>query len=110
MANFAREVVDAGADGLVLFNRFYQPDLDLDTLEVVNRVELSHPGELRLPLRWIAILRPQLGAGRLDRRDLGRALRHRRREGADGRRGCRDAHLGGAPARPRALRVSSRRS
>ena len=61
MANFARGVVDAGADGLVLFNRFYQPDLDLDTLDVVNRVELSHPGELRLPLRWIAILRPQLG-------------------------------------------------
>jgi dihydroorotate dehydrogenase (fumarate) len=61
MASFARGVVEAGADGLVLFNRFYQPDLDLDTLEVVNRVELSHPGELRLPLRWIAILRPQLG-------------------------------------------------
>ena len=63
MANMARRVVDAGADGLVLFNRFYQPDLDLDTLEVVNRVELSRPSELRLPLRWIAILRPQLGAG-----------------------------------------------
>jgi dihydroorotate dehydrogenase (fumarate) len=61
MAHFAAEVVGAGADGLVLFNRFYQPDLDLDTFEVVNRVELSHPGELRLPLRWIAILRPQLG-------------------------------------------------
>jgi dihydroorotate dehydrogenase (fumarate) len=61
MANFAAAVVDAGADGLVLFNRFYQPDLDLDSLEVVNRVELSQPGELRLPLRWIAILRPQLG-------------------------------------------------
>jgi len=63
MANLARGVVDAGADGLVLFNRFYQPDLDLDTLEVVNRVELSRPSELRLPLRWIAILRPQLGTG-----------------------------------------------
>ncbi len=63
MAHFAAEAVDAGADGLVLFNRFYQPDLDLDTLEVVNRVELSQPGELRLPLRWIAILRPQLGPG-----------------------------------------------
>jgi dihydroorotate dehydrogenase (fumarate) len=62
MANFARGVVEAGADGLVLFNRFYQPDLDLETLEIVNRVELSQPGELRLPLRWIAILRPQLGA------------------------------------------------
>jgi dihydroorotate dehydrogenase (fumarate) len=47
----------------VLFNRFYQPDLDLDTLDIVNRVELSHPSELRLPLRWIAILRPQLGMG-----------------------------------------------
>ena len=61
MANFAAAVVGAGADGLVLFNRFYQPDLDLDALEVVNRVELSTPSELRLPLRWIAILRPQLG-------------------------------------------------
>jgi len=61
MANFADRAVAAGADGLVLFNRFYQPDLDLDTLEVVPRVELSHPRELRLPLRWIAILRPQLG-------------------------------------------------
>ncbi len=61
MANFAARVVDAGADGLVLFNRFYQPDLDLDSLEVVPRVELSNPWELRLPLRWIAILSPQLG-------------------------------------------------
>jgi dihydroorotate dehydrogenase (fumarate) len=61
MANFARRVVAADADGLVLFNRFYQPDLDLDSLEVVNRIELSRPWELRLPLRWIAILRPQLG-------------------------------------------------
>ena len=50
-----------GADGLVLFNRFYQPDLDLDTLGVVHRVELSRSWELRLPLRWIGILRPQLG-------------------------------------------------
>ena len=61
MANFARRVVDTGADGLVLFNRFYQPDLDLDTLDVVVRLELSRRAELRLPLRWIAILRPQLG-------------------------------------------------
>ncbi len=61
MANVARHVIDAGADGLVLFNRFYQPDLDLDTLEVVARLDLSQPWELRLPLRWIAILRPELG-------------------------------------------------
>jgi dihydroorotate dehydrogenase (fumarate) len=60
-AAFARRAREAGADGLVLFNRFYQPDLDLETLEVVNRVELSTPSDLRLPLRWIAILRPQLG-------------------------------------------------
>lgn len=60
-ANVAARIVAAGADGLVLFNRFYQPDLDLETLEVVPRLELSQRWELRLPLRWIAILRPQLG-------------------------------------------------
>ncbi|HYN92006.1 MAG TPA: dihydroorotate dehydrogenase-like protein [Thermoleophilaceae bacterium] len=63
LAGFALAVVDAGANGLVLFNRFYQPDLDADTREVVPRLELSRPWELRLPLRWIAILRPHL-AGR----------------------------------------------
>ena len=63
MANFANRVVAAGADGLVLFNRFYQPDLDLDSFDVVPRVELSSQWELRLPMRWIAILRPQLGTG-----------------------------------------------
>ena len=63
MANIAGRVVGAGADGLVLFNRFYQPDLDLDTFDVVTKVSLSHPSELRMPLRWIAILRPQLGVG-----------------------------------------------
>jgi dihydroorotate dehydrogenase (fumarate) len=61
MANFAARVVATGADGLVLFNRFYQPDLDLENLDVVPRLELSQPWELRLPMRWIAILRPQLG-------------------------------------------------
>ncbi len=59
-AHFAVDVARAGADGLVLFNRFYQPDLDLETLDVLPRIELSHTGELRLPLRWIAILRPRL--------------------------------------------------
>jgi dihydroorotate dehydrogenase (fumarate) len=61
MANFARQVAAAGAEGLVLFNRFYQPDLDLETRDVVPRIDLSQPWELRLPLRWIAILRPILG-------------------------------------------------
>jgi dihydroorotate dehydrogenase (fumarate) len=60
-ANFAAAVTAAGADGLVLFNRFYQPDFDLDALDVVPRIELSQAWELRLPVRWIAILRPQLG-------------------------------------------------
>jgi dihydroorotate dehydrogenase (fumarate) len=61
LASFARSAVEAGADGLVLFNRFYTPDLDLESLEVVARLELSTSAELRLPMRWIAILRPQLG-------------------------------------------------
>lgn len=54
--NFARRLVDAGADGLVLFNRFYQPDFDLDELEIVHSLDLSTSAELRLPLRWISIL------------------------------------------------------
>jgi len=62
MGNLALQVVDAGADGLVLFNRFYQPDIDLDTLEVASRLNLSDPTELRLPLRWIGILHGQLPA------------------------------------------------
>lgn len=56
MAHMARRLVDAGADGLVLFNRFYQPDIDLEELEIVPNVQLSSSAELRLPLRWIAIL------------------------------------------------------
>ena len=56
MANFAERIAEAGADGLVLFNRFYQPDLDLETLDVEPRVDLSEPWEIRLPLRWMAIL------------------------------------------------------
>lgn len=56
LPNLARSFVDAGADGLVLFNRFYQPDFDLDTFEVVPNLQLSTSYDLRLPLRWIAIL------------------------------------------------------
>ncbi len=59
-ANFAEAVACLGVDGLVLFNRFYQPDLDLASIEVVPRLELSQPWEMRLPVRWIALLRPQL--------------------------------------------------
>jgi dihydroorotate dehydrogenase (fumarate) len=56
ITNMAGQLVEAGANGLVLFNRFYQPDLDVETLEVVPSLELSTSTELRLPLRWIAIL------------------------------------------------------
>lgn len=55
-ANMMARLVEAGASGLVLFNRFYQPDLDLENLEVVPNLSLSHSNEMRLPLRWIAIL------------------------------------------------------
>ena len=56
MAHMAKRLCNAGADGSVLFNRFYQPDIDLDQLEVVPNVLLSTPQAMRLPLRWIAIL------------------------------------------------------
>jgi dihydroorotate dehydrogenase (fumarate) len=62
VANLARQLVEAGADGLVLFNRFYQPDLELDTLEVTPQLVLSTSEELRLPLRWIAILHRKVPA------------------------------------------------
>ncbi len=56
LANVADRMSKAGADGLVLFNRFYQPDLDPENLEVVPNLVLSSSAELRLPLRWVAIL------------------------------------------------------
>jgi len=56
LTNMAGQLVEAGADGLVLFNRFYQPDLDIEAMEVLPALELSTSVELRLPLRWIAIL------------------------------------------------------
>jgi dihydroorotate dehydrogenase (fumarate) len=55
-ANMAHRLAEGGADALVLFNRFYQPDFDLQNLEVVPRLVLSSTYELTLPLRWIAIL------------------------------------------------------
>ncbi len=56
LPNLARRLVEAGARGLVLFNRFYQPDIDLETLDVIPNLVLSNSNELRLPLRWIGIL------------------------------------------------------
>jgi len=60
LANFARRLSDAGADGLVIFNRFYQPDFDLEELEVTPNLVLSSPHELRLRLHWAAILYHQV--------------------------------------------------
>ena len=61
-ADLARQLVESGADGLVLFNRFYQPDIDLETMKVVPSVSLSTSAELRLPLRWTAILYKRIHA------------------------------------------------
>jgi dihydroorotate dehydrogenase (fumarate) len=62
MAHMAQQLDWSGADALVLFNRFYQPDIDLETLRVFPHVLLSTPQDLRLPLRWIAILHGQISA------------------------------------------------
>jgi len=56
LANFARRLESVGVDGLVLFNRLYQPDIDLDTLDVTPRLQLSSSPESRLPLHWIGVL------------------------------------------------------
>lgn len=61
-ANMARRLADAGADALVVFNRFYQPDIDLETLDVKPDLELSTPSEMRLVLRWVAIMAGRIGA------------------------------------------------
>ena len=62
MANMARRLDDAGANALVLFNRFYQPDVDLEEFEVVPNVQLSTSSAQRLPMRWIAILKDRIAA------------------------------------------------
>jgi len=61
-SNVAKQLVDAGANGLVLFNRFYQPDIDLETLEVTPNILFSTPMAMRLPLRWVAILHGRVRA------------------------------------------------
>jgi dihydroorotate dehydrogenase (fumarate) len=61
-ANMASRLDRAGADGLVLFNRFYQPDIDLETLEVKPNILLSTPMAMRVPLRWVALLYGRLRA------------------------------------------------
>jgi dihydroorotate dehydrogenase (fumarate) len=62
VSNFAMRLAEAGADGLVLFNRFYQPDFDLEELEIVHSLDLSTSADLRPPLRWISILYGKVNA------------------------------------------------
>ena len=62
LPNFARQLELAGADGLVLFNRFYQPDIDVEKLEAAPTLHLSDPSELLLRLRWLAIVQPAISA------------------------------------------------
>jgi dihydroorotate dehydrogenase (fumarate) len=62
VANVLKQFAEAGADGLVLFNRFYQPDIDLEKMEVTPSLVLSASSELRMPLRWIALLYGQIKA------------------------------------------------
>lgn len=62
IASMARQLVEAGADGLVLFNRFFQPDIDLESREVTPHVFFSTASTLRLPLRWIALLYGRIAA------------------------------------------------
>jgi dihydroorotate dehydrogenase (fumarate) len=62
MGEMARRLVAAGAQGLALFNRFYQPDFDLDRLEVAPTLELSSQSEIRLPLLWLAVLHGRVEA------------------------------------------------
>ncbi|MEX0675849.1 MAG: dihydroorotate dehydrogenase-like protein [Pirellulales bacterium] len=62
LPNVARRLVEAGADGLVLFNRFLQPDIDVNVLRVLPRLSLSTPEEMREALRWIALLHGRLNA------------------------------------------------
>jgi dihydroorotate dehydrogenase (fumarate) len=61
-SRFARRLDSQGANALVLFNRFYQPDIELETLEVSPNLLLSTPMEMRLPMRWIALLYGRIGA------------------------------------------------
>jgi dihydroorotate dehydrogenase (fumarate) len=62
VANILQQFAEAGADGLVLFNRFYQPDIDLEKMEVSPSLVLSTSTELRMPLRWVALLYGQIKA------------------------------------------------
>ena len=108
LGHFVERARPAKVDGLVLFNRFYQPDIDPEELEVVPSLHLSDSSELLLRLRWLAILSGRVKAslavvGR-------RPHRPRRREGGHDRRRRRPGRLGPPPPRAEAPRRRSGRS
>ena len=91
---------EAGADGLVLFNRFVQPDIDPETLTVARTPSLSTPAECRLPLTWIALLHGRVGASLAA--STGVESCHRPDQVPAGRRGRGDDRVGAAAPRRRA--------
>ena len=97
VAAFALGLQEAGARGIVMFNRFYLPDLDLDTLEIAPRISLSNQAELRLPLRWIGIVREYLSISLAGSTGVHTGQRCRQAV-ARRRRRCHD-HLGVASPR-----------
>ena len=89
----------AGADGFVLFNRFYQPDIDLAALRLQRDLQLSTPAEIRLPLLWIGVLAGKLRASLAASTGVETAERGRQIPAGRRRRG--DDHLGAAAPRRR---------
>ncbi len=104
----ARRLDEAGADGLVLFNRFLQPDIDPETLTMARTPSLSTAAECRLPLTWIALL--QRASWSFARRDHRRRECHRADQVPAGRRGCGDDRVGPAAPRPGIRRCPARRT
>ena len=108
VGNMALALQNAGADALVLFNRFYQPDLDLARLEILTDLRLSESQEIRLPLLWLAVLSGRVKAslaastGVSSANEIVKYLFGRRRRGDD--------HVLAAAARPRSHYHLARRS
>ena len=107
MANMGVRLSQGGADGLVLFNRFFQPDIDLDTLETHPQLHLSSPSELLTPLRWIAILHGRVDASLAATGGIHDAAALL--EGPAGRRRRRHGRFGALPEGHRRGRQNPRR-